>query len=218
MAEATVRHQGHFESLERQEQAAKFGMWVFLASEVLFFGALFTLYAAYRVGAPRAFDDAAGHNTLFLGSTNTLVLLLSSFFIAVAVHRLREGAVKPAAILVFGTMGLAVLFLAIKAVEYWLHFEHGIFPGGIGHYFQEVDDVAAHMAFWNLYYVTTGLHAIHVTIGVVMLAVLGFRIRTGKLAPSMPHGLAIGALYWHIVDVMWLFIWPLYYLMRGGEG
>lgn len=214
MADPAV-HQDHFESMERQGQAALLGMWVFLASEVLFFGALFTTYSSYRANAPDAFARAVEDNTLILGSVNTFVLLTSSFLVALAVHSLRHERSKAAAWLTYSTALLGILFLAIKGYEYYEHFRDGIFPGAQGRWFTEQARDAGAAAFWTLYYLMTGLHAAHVLVGVAVLAVLGWFVGTRRIVPSAPQALENGALYWHLVDIIWLYLWPLFYLTKG---
>ena len=201
----------HFESLERRAAAGRFATWVFLASEVLFFGGLFTLYFSYRLAFPHAFAIGIQENTLVPASINTLVLLVSSFAVAVAVDRLRRGHQQSALRFVLATAALGTLFIAIKGHEYSMHFEHGVFPGGdpgVPH-----PGPASGMAiFHTLYFAMTGLHAIHVFAGIVMLLAFAWQLRTGRLVSPEYHRLEIGALYWHLVDIIWLFLWPLFYL------
>jgi cytochrome c oxidase subunit III len=201
----------HFESLERQAHAARLGMWVFLASEILLFGAAFTLFAAYQVQYPAAFHEAIEHNTKVLGTINTGVLLVSSTLVAGGVHALRSAQRRASAALVSGTVLLALVFLAIKAFEYSKHFAEGIYPGGSGSFFAQ--HPARGMAeYWTLYYAMTGLHAIHVTIGAGVLSVLFVGILRERVTARTAHRLEVGAIYWHLVDVIWIFLWPLFYL------
>jgi cytochrome c oxidase subunit 3 len=201
----------HFEDLETQEHAARLGLWVFLASEVLLFGALFALFASYRAQFPAAFHDAVVHNAKLLGTINTGVLLVSSTLIACSVHALRAGRRKGAALLVAGTMTLAFVFLAIKATEYGEHFSAGIFPGGRGAFFA-ARGLRGFAQFWTLYYGMTGLHAVHVTVGIVVLGSLLAGILRGTLTATNAYRLELGATYWHLVDLVWIFLWPLFYL------
>ncbi len=203
--------EGHFENLEQQAHAARLGMWVFLASEVLLFGAAFTLFIAYQVHYPDAFRASIEHNTKVLGTVNTGVLLTSSTLVAAGVHALRAGSRKSASWLVAGTIGLAFVFLVIKAIEYGAHFSEGIYPGGGGHFFVEHPEHGM-AEFWTLYYLMTGLHAVHVTIGAIVLGVLLLGIYRGRVNPASSHKLEVGAIYWHLVDVIWIFLWPLFYL------
>jgi cytochrome c oxidase subunit 3 len=210
----TTTHADHFESLERQAHAARFGMWVFLATEVLLFGALFALFTTYQVRFPEAFHIGVEHNTKLLGSINTGVLLVSSTLVAGAVHAVRDGHKTRAIVLVCGTVFLGLVFLAIKLTEYGKHFEEGIYPGGVGSFFTEHGIHGAHglPEFWTLYYAMTGLHAIHVTIGSSVLAVLAYGLHGGWVTSETAHRLEVGAIYWHLVDVIWIFLWPLFYL------
>jgi len=201
----------HFEDLEQQAHAARLGLWVFLASEVLLFGALFALFASYREHFPGIFREAVLHNTKVLGSVNTGVLLVSSTLVACGVHALRAGRRELAAGLVAVTMALGVVFLAIKFTEYATHFEEGIYPGGSGAFFVE-HGLRGFSEFWTLYYAMTGLHAIHVTVGVGVLGAMLIQLARGTMEPRTAYRLELGATYWHLVDLVWIFLWPLFYL------
>lgn len=204
----------HFESAERQAHAARLGMWVFLASEVLLFGALFALFATYQVRFPHAFREGVAHNTKILGSINTGVLLVSSTLVAGGVHALRAGHRNRALALTSGTIVLGLVFLAIKLTEYAEHFREGIYPGGVGRFFTERGLEGTHglPEFWTLYYGMTGLHAIHVTIGSAVLFAMVVGMVRGHVTPESAHRLEVSAIYWHLVDVIWIFLWPLFYL------
>jgi cytochrome c oxidase subunit III len=204
----------HFQDLTQQAHAARLGMWVFLASEVLFFAGLFALYATYRVEHPVGFGEGVLHNTLALGSTNTGVLLVSSYTVALAVHELRRGRTRAAAALTAATVFLGLCFLAIKAVEYAQHFREGIYPGGVGTFFSSHGESGIAM-FFTLYFCMTGLHALHVIVGMGVLAFLLLQILRGRIGPARSYPLAVGAVYWHLVDAVWIFLWPLFYLVPG---
>ncbi len=205
---------GHFESLETQAHAARLGMWVFLASEVLFFSGLFALYAAYRVEHPEGFSVGVAHNTVVYGSVNTGVLLVSSYTAALGVHELRRGRPRAASALVGTTILLGLAFLVIKTLEYLRHFEEGIYPAGHGSFFDEHTQVGAKM-FFTLYFCMTGLHAIHVFVGMLVLGTVLVRVMAGGVRPETSHPLAVATVYWHFVDVIWIFLWPLFYLTPG---
>ena len=205
---------GHFEDIEKQAHAARFGMWVFLGTEVLFFSGLFALYIGYRIEHPRGFDVGVEHNTLVYGSVNTAVLLVSSYFVALGVHELRLGRNRLSAWLVGITVLLGLAFLGIKTAEYLHHFSDGIYPGGWGHFFEEHPEPGLKM-FFTLYFCMTGLHAIHVLVGCGVLSFLLYKVATRSIGAWAPHPLAIGAIYWHLVDVIWIFLWPLFYLVTG---
>lgn len=204
-------HASHFQSSEQQAQAARLGMWVFLGSELLLFGGLFALYAGYRAHAPQAFAEGIAHSSKGLGSTNTGLLLISSTLAALSVHAGRAGQRRRAALLLFGTMALGVAFLIIKLVEYRAHFRAGIYPGGVGQFFVQ-HPTPGLASFWTLYFAATGLHAVHVSVGLLLLAVTTAALLRGKLMAERLYPLENAVLYWHLIDLIWIFLWPLYYL------
>ncbi len=210
MTEGGLEHESHFESMERQADTARFGMWVFLASEVLLFGALFALYGSYRVHWPRAFAEGVHENNAIMGTSNTLLLLFGSYLAAVAVNRMNTGNPRAAIKLLLATVVVGLGFLAVKFTEYGMHFSDGIFPGGHGKYFEAAPPGSP--IFFTLYFGMTGLHALHVIAGISVLAWCAYRIFAGRLSP---HALEVGALYWHLVDCIWIFLWPLFYLLRS---
>jgi len=203
----TAATRDHFATLEQQAQAVKLALAAFLASEALLFTAIFALVAAYQSDWPAAFRVGIEHNTRVLGSINTGVLLVSSTILAVGVETYRDGRKKLAAGLTFATAALGVVFLVIKLTEYAEHFHEGIYPGGRGRFFLEHTEHGL-PTFWTLYYLATGLHAVHVTIGTAVVGWRGYRLLRG----SSLHALEATALYWHLVDVIWLFLWPIFYL------
>jgi cytochrome c oxidase subunit 3 len=205
-----MHQEAHFDSMERQAGAARFGMWLFLASEVLLFGALFALYGAYRATWPYAFAEGVRENDAVLGTSNTLLLIFSSFLVALGTHHLGLGKRRSAALLVFAAAAIGFAFLGIKTHEYLSHFSHGVYPGGRGAYFRHAP--AGSAIFFTLYFTMTGLHGVHVAVGSIVLIVCGVHTLRGRFAP---HALEVAALYWHLVDAIWIFLWPLYYLTRG---
>ena len=202
----------HFADLATQQHSARLGMWVFLTSEVLLFAGLFALYASYYARYTRDFHRAVEHNTTWLGTTNTLVLLTSSFTVALAVWLLRNRDRIVALALVIVTMGLGFAFLAIKAVEYVKHAHEGLLPGL--HFASETLHGPGITIFYTLYWLMTGLHALHMTAGLTVMGWLAVRLARGTLSGSDPIALELGAMYWHLVDIIWLFLWPLLYLMK----
>lgn len=209
---AALEPADHFESLAQQERAAHLGMWLFLTSEVLLFGALFGLYTAYRLEYPREFAQAVHHNNIVLGTVNTAVLITSSFTAAWGVHSAKHGSRRA----IVGSLGvtifLALGFLVLKSIEYGQHFSEGIYPGA----FYRFDELPNHGAniFFTLYFFITGLHALHVIGGMTALAVLTVLAARGRYTPQRYTALELGVLYWHLVDVIWIFVWPLMYLQR----
>jgi cytochrome c oxidase subunit 3 len=199
-----------FESLERQSDTLRFGMWVFLASELLLFSGFFVLYAAYRGEYGSDFVRALHRNTFAYGTANTYVLLTSSFSVALAVRCVRRNETRRAALWTALSALLGCAFLAIKATEYAIHIREGALPGPYYH-FADAPTLGGNR-FYTLYWITTGAHALHVTGGIVVLAWTSLQAWRGRYTPDDGTKFEMAALYWHFVDVMWLFIWPIYYL------
>lgn len=200
-------HAPFFQDAQTQRHAARFGMWVFLSSESLLFAGLFALYASYRAAHPEIFAAQEHHNNKVFGTLNTAVLICSSFSVALAVYANELKRRIMAALCIVLTLMLAGAFLVIKGFEYAHHFEQGIFPGGRGAYFDSAPPSAT--TFWNLYYGLTGLHALHVLIG---MSLLGWMLVLVLRQKRSETALECSALYWHLVDLIWIFLWPLFYL------
>jgi cytochrome c oxidase subunit III len=213
MSEGNLDHLEHFQDLEQQAHAARLGIWVFLASELLLFAGLFALYGAYRAHYPEAFGWGVEHNVRVLGTLNTGILISSSYAVATSVHVLREGRSKVAAGLLAFTLLCGFAFLFVKGIEYSEHFREGVFPGGRDAFF--VGQPQGLKVFYTLYFLMTGLHGIHVIVGMCILAWIAVDILRGKLAPPHTYRLDLGAVYWHLIDVIWIFLWPIFYLMPG---
>ena len=194
----------------QQDHTLKFGMWVFLASEVLLFAALFALYAAYRTMYVDDFRAAIEHNTLAYGTVNMFVLLVSSFTVALSVWAVRHGRNGTAVALQLTTIALGIAFLVIKLFEYAEHFHERALPGRYYH-MTELPTFGA-KRFFTMYWVMTGVHALHVTGGVCVVGWLVYRTATRHYTPEHYAGLEMGTMYWHLVDVIWIFLWPLLYL------
>ena len=197
--------------VETRRDALRLGMWVFLGSETLLFGGLFGLYAAYRVMYPEAFIRASQHNEEWIGSLNTFVLIVSSFFAALAVHAGRLGRVRAVRRSLLLVIALGLLFLGLKSLEYVHHVQEGIVPGATATY-HDIPERGGR-AFFSLYYLMTGLHALHVIAGLSVMLWLLVRTRVAALLPERHIELELGALYWHLVDIVWIFLWPLLYLI-----
>lgn len=202
----------HFETLEQQERANHLGMWLFLTSEVLLFGALFGLYTGYRLEYAADFSLAVHHNDIAIGSINTAILVTSSFSAAWAVHSARLGSRRGIVASLGVTLLLGLGFLGLKLVEYLEHFRAGIYPGALYH----SEELPSHGAniFFTLYFFLTGLHALHVIGGLSALGVLAVLAWRGHHTPERHTSLELGVLYWHLVDVIWIFVWPLMYLQK----
>jgi cytochrome c oxidase subunit 3 len=203
--------ESHFASMEQQAHAARLGMWIFLASEILLFAGLFALFVTYRVEYPEGFAEGVRENTKVLGSLNTGVLLTSSYLVALAVQMVRRGRLGRAALLVAATIALGAAFLGIKITEYVHHFHEGIYPGGAGAFFVHHSATGLPL-FWTLYFFMTGLHAVHVTAGMIALSSTLLGMRSGRITRDAPQRMEVAAVYWHLVDVIWIFLWPLLYL------
>jgi cytochrome c oxidase subunit III len=208
---AARRLEEHYADLGKQEHAVRLGMWIFLGSETLLFAGLFGLYTAYRSGYSAEFHEAVLYNNAAIGTINTVILLVSSFSVAWAVHTMRLGRTRAAAISLGVTAVLGLGFLSLKFIEYAAHIDHGILPGA--HYAYEGLPGDGHKLFFTLYYFMTGLHALHVLGGIAAMLWLVSRIARAKMSPAYHPELEMGGLYWHLVDVVWIFLWPLLYLV-----
>lgn len=188
---------------------AKFGMWLFLFTEVLLFGGLFILYAVYLSRYPKEFLTAGKELNVWFGGGNTLVLLTSSLFVAVSITALRQGAKKLCLGLLIATISCAVIFLINKYFEWSAKIHHGIYPGSS--HLKEM--LPGEIVFFNLYYLTTGLHGIHVAVGALILSWAAVLVKRDRINANDWVILENAALYWHLVDLIWIFIFPLYYLI-----
>ncbi|HKY31570.1 MAG TPA: cytochrome c oxidase subunit 3 family protein [Candidatus Polarisedimenticolia bacterium] len=201
----------HFDDPAQQTESSTFGMWVFLATEVLFFGGLFTAYAVYRSAYPHAFAEASRHLDVTLGTINTAVLIGSSLTMAMAVHAAQVGRRAGQVGYLLMTLALGSVFLAIKGVEYaHKHHEH-LIPGP-GFRFEGPEAPHAQI-FFALYFMMTGMHALHMVIGLGLLGVLAARARMGRFTAVYNSPIEITGLYWHFVDIVWIFLFPLLYLI-----
>ena len=199
----------HFENAERQRQAVELGMWVFLATELMFFGPLFLGYAYGRWSFPAGFAAASRHTDVLLGTINTAVLLTSSVFVALGVRAARLDQPRSTRLFLLCAAALGVVFLALKGLEYdheWL--EH-LVPWEDFRF--EAPHQRAAAFFYFLYFGMTGLHAVHLTIGIVVMGVLA--LRACSLAESR-NQIEMGALYWHFVDAVWVVLYPILYLVE----
>jgi cytochrome c oxidase subunit 3 len=206
-----VPHADHFGSNAAREHAAQLGMWIFLGTEVLLFAALITGYSVYRLSFPEAFALARQHMEVGLGTINTYLLVTASIFVAFATWAVRREKRVIAFALLVGAVALGLGFLGIKAVEYTHHYREGALPGAWYH-LETLDRPGANLYF-SLYFFLTGLHAIHVMVGLVVLGIMANGVWSGKLNAGYHTPLELGGMYWHLVDVVWLFLWPLLYLV-----
>jgi cytochrome c oxidase subunit 3 len=203
--------QHHFDSMEQQRDASSLGMWVFLVTEILFFGGLFLAYTVYRSQYARAFAEASRHLDISLGTFNTAVLIVSSLTMALAVYSAALGRRKAIILFLLATMALGGVFLGVKAVEYAHKFHDHLVPGP-NFRFPGADARQAEI-FYSLYFAMTGLHAAHMIIGIGLLTVLVLQARKGRYGPDYYTPVEISGLYWHFVDIVWIFLFPLLYLI-----
>lgn len=228
----------YFVSSEQQFDAAKLGMWLFLVTEILLFGGMFVAYGIYRAMYPDLFIEASTQLDTMMGAVNTMVLLLSSLTVAWSIRAIQLDNRKLAFWLLIATVALAGVFMVIKYFEYTHKFELGIFPGsyfvfpaGTEFSLPELEANARlapagseHLGqhgithqraglFFSIYYVMTGIHGIHILIGMVALTVLAVKTHRGKYSSAWYTPIENVGLYWHIVDIIWIFLFPLMYLM-----
>jgi cytochrome c oxidase subunit 3 len=200
-----------FEDAEQQQDAATLGMWVFLSTEVLFFGALLLAYGIYRLIYSAAFAEAGHHLDIILGTVNTAILLCSSLTMAFAVHESQQGNSRRVVVYLAATMVLGATFLVIKFYEYMEKYEEGLIPGSA---FRWSGSDGAHASlFFLFYFLLTGMHALHMIIGIGLLLVLVIRTRMGSFSSSYYTPIDMVGLYWHFVDIVWVFLFPLLYLL-----
>ncbi len=205
-----VDHQ--FDDLEQQRDAAFTGMWLFLSTEVLFFGAVFFAFVVYRSLYYDAFVEGSRELSVSLGGINTAVLLCSSLFMALAVHSAQHGRTKQLVIRLILTEIIGVLFLGIKFMEYYQHYKDHLLPGYDFNYpGPNADQVKLFMIF---YFILTGMHAVHMLVGLGVLSGLVILAYRDKFSAEYYNPVDIGGLYWHFVDIVWVFIFPLLYLVK----
>lgn len=203
----------HFERPEQQVDASKLGMWLFLATEVLIFGGLFVAYAVYHNLHPELFKAAHHFLDVRMGAFNTVVLLFSSLTVVLAIHGAQQGKKQMVMLNLFISLVCAGIFLVVKYIEYSHKFEAGLLPG---YYFTNAtipNPDQAHI-FFGIYFLMTGLHGIHVIIGMIVLCWLMWRTHKNEFNSQYYSPLEIGGLYWHLVDIIWIFLFPLLYLIR----
>jgi cytochrome c oxidase subunit III len=224
--------QHHFENMEQQREAGTLGMWVFLVTEIMFFGGMFLAYTLYRYQFPAAFASASNHLDIKLGAINTVVLIVSSFTMAMAVYSTQVGKQRGTILCLILTMVLGATFLGIKAVEYHDKYRDNLIPGQLipGHRFSpavagpgDTDEHKLHLVegatvrnvelFYWIYFAMTGMHALHMVIGLGIMTVLLIMAWRGRFSPEYHAPVEVSGLYWHFVDIVWIFLFPLLYLL-----
>jgi cytochrome c oxidase subunit 3 len=224
--------QHHFENMEQQREAGALGMWVFLVTEIMFFGGMFLAYTLYRAKYPESFEVASNHLDIWLGAVNTVVLICSSFTMALTVYCTQVGKQQLQIMFLVLTMIFGATFLGIKAVEYKQKYDDNLIPGKLipGHPFNpevakpgDTDHHKLHLVpgatvrnvelFYWIYFAMTGMHGLHMIIGLGIMAFLLFFSIRGHYGPEYHNPIEIAGLYWHFVDIVWIFLFPLLYLL-----
>lgn len=200
-----------FSDAGQQRDAATLGMWIFLATEVLFFGVLFAAYAVSRLLQPEGFAEGSDHTDLLLGTVNTAVLLTSSLTMALAVRGAALGARRATTAWLLVTASLGVVFLVIKGIEYRQEYVEGLVPVLAFDY--AGPEQTGVTVFFYLYFLMTGLHALHLLIGIGVVATLAWLNARGHFTPDWHTPVELTGLYWHFVDVVWIFLYPVMYLV-----
>lgn len=203
--------QHHFADAEQQRESSKLGMWVFLVTEILFFGGLFCAYAIYRAWNPEIFHNAHKALDWRMGAVNTLVLITSSLTMALAIRSLQVNKAKIAIGYLWSTFVLAGVFLVIKYFEYAHKFHVGQLPGKFYTY-TGIEGTNPH-TFFTMYFAMTGLHGIHVIIGMGIILWLIVRTYKGHFSADYYNPVEMTGLYWHLVDLIWIYLFPLFYLV-----
>ena len=191
-------------------EASKVGMWLFIFTELLLFGGLFIIYSVYRFMNPDAFHLAAEELDTFIGTVNTIILLVSSATIAMATTALQKKNTGLTLLLSVATIILGIVFMVNKYFEWGTKFEHGIWPGS-----QHMMDTMSQgeILFFGLYFIMTGLHALHIVIGLFIIGVAMWKVKKGTVHKNRAALLENSGLYWHLVDIIWIFLFPLFYLI-----
>jgi cytochrome c oxidase subunit 3 len=202
-----------FDSLDQQREAATLGMWVFLVTEVLFFGGVFTAYVVYRWSWAAEFARASRRLDVTLGTVNTAVLIASSLTMALAVRAAQLGRRRDVVGFLLGTMALGATFLGIKGLEYAHKAHEHLFPGPGFRFEGAAADLRPAELFFSLYFAMTGLHALHMIVGIGVLGALLVPAARGRFTAARHNWIEGAGLYWHFVDLVWIFLFPLLYLV-----
>lgn len=201
--------------MEQQRDATTLGMWAFLLQELMFFGGLFMAYMLYRALYPAAWSEGSNQLDIVLGGVNTVVLISSSVTMAMAVYASQTGKQKMLFNMMLFTLILGFVFMGIKYVEYSHKFHEGLFPGlGLWDYHGANPERAEQVQmYFMVYFAMTGMHALHMVIGAGILLWLMMRAKKGQFGPEYSGPIELFGLYWHFVDIVWIFLFPLLYLV-----
>jgi cytochrome c oxidase subunit III len=214
-AVATAEHhpalQHQFNTMEQQQESATLGMWLFLVTEIMFFGGLFLCYFLYRVWYPAAWAEGSLLLDLQLGGINTVVLIGSSLTMALAVRAAQTGFPRATVAYIVATMALGLVFIVIKGFEYAHKFHEHHVPGA--DFVLDSPNARAVEIFLSLYFAMTGLHALHMVIGFGLMVVIAWMAYKRRFTPEYYAPVEMAGLYWHFVDIVWIFLFPLLYLV-----
>ena len=201
-----IHHDEHYDA-----EGSKIGMWLFIFTELLLFGGLFIVYSVYRFMNQEAFHLAAEELNTSIGAINTVILLISSMTIAMSTSAIQKGHKGTTILLLEITFILGLVFLINKYFEWGIKFDHGIFPGSE----QMLENLSqGEILFFGLYFVMTGLHALHIIIGLILIGVTLAKVSKGTVHAERSALLENSGLYWHLVDLIWIFLFPLFYLIH----
>ncbi len=209
----TLALREQFDTEAQQRDASTLGMWIFLITEVMFFGGMFLAYSIYRMKFPDVFAVASTSMNVYMGATNTVVLLCSSFTMVMAVRSAALGKQRAIIGWLIFTLFFGLAFLGVKAFEWTEKFELHHVPGMANFHLNGVEQQGAAQIFFALYFCMTGLHALHMVVGVGILSYLVYQTTKGKYTAEYMTPVDISGLYWHFVDIVWIFLFPLLYLI-----
>jgi cytochrome c oxidase subunit 3 len=201
-----------FDDLHQQHETSELGMWAFLATEVMFFGGLFSGFTMYRIFYLPGFAEGARHLKLWAGSINTAVLLCSSLTVALSVAAARQGKQKQLVGLLLATIVLGLIFLGIKGTEYYLEYKEGLVP--FFHFTHQGPHADQLDLFMRFYFTMTAIHALHMIIGISLFTVITILAWRGRFSTEYYNPVDVSGLYWHFVDIVWIFLFPTLYLLR----
>jgi cytochrome c oxidase subunit 3 len=215
------RLQHHFYSMGQQLEASILGMWVFLVTEIMFFGGLFMAYIVYRAMYPDAWMHSSQQLNVYIGGGNTMVLICSSLTMALAVRSAQVGSRRGQIVNLILTIAFGCTFLVVKYFEYKAKFDHGLVPGSFWNPHHELADgtlaplvlPGGSQLFFSLYFIMTGIHAAHMVVGVALMLIILVMAWRGRFSPEYYGPIEVSGLYWHFVDIVWIFLFPLLYLL-----
>lgn len=210
----------HFHTLEQQHESAKLGLWLFLLTEILLFGGLFCFYSIYHAWKPELFVEMNKLLSWQMGATNTVVLIFSSLTVALSIRAIQLGKSKQCVALLAITIVCGAMFMVVKGFEYKAKYDHGLLPGKYYNYhpdpahgYMPISEGANPHIFLSIYFAMTGTHGLHVLIGMALLTWVAIRAAKNEFSPEYYTPVEMCGLYWHLVDLIWIYLFPLLYLI-----